>query len=276
MFGAAALAWVALHSSTAWAGVPECGGMRVESAVSCKVTVSASCEGQCELDVYKKACATELRTVCSQECTAPPDTQCTTDCGEICEADCSNGVSLICVHNCFDECTATCSASCEDAEDPGQCRASCEANCNGECDAQCAIVEPDDSCMKHCLECCDGSCRAIANMDCQITCQEEEFESCEYGMQAKCDGGCMADGSLFCDGEFVMSGWAVGDCVTELRARGVYVDVQVDVDLDDVDVGFEDPFEPASCSVGGSTGGSAALATVLTLGLFGLLRRRPA
>ncbi len=265
MIGYGVGAVVALLVATeARAGVEACGGMRLESAARCELVISASCEGQCDLDVYKKACATELRTVCDSDCQAAPEAECSTDCSEICEADCSNGVSLICVHNCFDECVGSCSAACADADDPSQCRASCEATCNGSCDEQCAIVEPDDSCLKHCLECCDGSCRAIANMDCQITCQTEEFESCEVGLAAECDGGCQADGTLFCDGEFVMSGTAAQGCIDALVSRGVEVDVQLDVDVD-ADVGF--------CSVGPGAGGAGWLSVFTLFGVIGLRRR---
>jgi hypothetical protein len=36
----------------------------------------------------------------------------------------------------------------------------------------------DASCYQHCVECCNGSCGARANMDCQTTCQDQEFETC--------------------------------------------------------------------------------------------------
>jgi hypothetical protein len=66
-----------------------------------------------------------------------------------------------------------CSDQCDGASDPTQCRATCEAT--GECDSQCRPVV-DGDCYTHCIECCGGSCKAQANMGCQTTCQEEEFE----------------------------------------------------------------------------------------------------
>jgi hypothetical protein len=58
-------------------------------------------------------------------------------------------------------------------------------------------------------------------MDCQTSCQEEEFETCEYEIQADCSASCSGQGALFCDGEYVLSGDEIGPCVSALIARGI-------------------------------------------------------
>jgi hypothetical protein len=58
-------------------------------------------------------------------------------------------------------------------------------------------------------------------MDCQTTCQDEEFETCEHELRVDCDGSCSATGALFCDGEFVLAADDIAPCVSALAARGI-------------------------------------------------------
>ena len=53
------------------------------------------------------------------------------------------------------------------------------------------------------------------------TCQEKEFEQCEYELEADCEASCEAEGALFCDGEYVRSGAELGDCIAALAAIGL-------------------------------------------------------
>lgn len=260
----AAIVAAALCSTPARAGIPECNDLRLENAFSCEIRGSLDCEAGCEgLGIYKKACATELHTVCRDTCTLDPEPTCTDECTEQCSSDCDAGVNVICIHNCFDECVGACDASCSDADDPATCRASCEATCDGECDIQCEATV-NGSCYQHCIECCGGSCGAQANMTCQQDCQEEEFETCEYGLQGECSASCDAEGALFCDGEFVMAGPEMQGCMDALIARGI---MEVEEALDDVVI--ETP--SAGCSAGNpSRGGWAAVG----LFMFALVARR--
>ncbi len=212
-----------LTAGTAGAGIPECGNLRLEDVGSCEVRGDVKCEAGCEdLGVYKKACATKLRTVCSNVCTLDADVGCTDECTVQCAADCDLGVNVICIHNCFGECAGSCEADCAEAADPAQCNATCEANCDGECDIKCKpLVE--GSCYTHCIECCGGSCKAQANMSCQQDCQEEEFEDCEYEVRADCDASCSGSGALFCDGEFAIAGKDLPACGRALLTRGIGV-----------------------------------------------------
>ena len=43
-------------------------------------------------------------------------------------------------------------------------------------------------------------------MNCQTDCQDVAFEECEHEFQASCSASCSADGALFCDDQFVVSG----------------------------------------------------------------------
>ncbi|HET9958452.1 MAG TPA: hypothetical protein VFQ61_28350 [Polyangiaceae bacterium] len=214
-------AMVLFGSTQAWAGVPECGGLRLEDVRRCEVRGSVSCQGGCsELGVYKKACATKLHKVCRSECTLAAEPSCSDECTVKCKQECDRGVPVTCIHNCFTECAGNCSDRCAGHPDPEQCVATCEATCDGECDMQCGALV-DASCYNHCIECCGGACTAQANMDCQTTCQDEQFESCEYELKADCSASCNAQGALFCDGEYVLSASDIVPCATALSERGI-------------------------------------------------------
>jgi hypothetical protein len=205
----------------AFAGIPECGDMRLEDAAGCELRGNVECQASCsELGVYKKACATKLQKVCRSECTLSPEPTCTDECTVSCQQECDAGVAITCTHNCFKECTEPCKFRCVGTEDPERCVASCEATCDGECDVQCRPVV-DASCYQHCIECCHGSCGAQANMDCQTTCQDKEFETCEHEFRADCDASCTGSGALFCDDKFVLAAQDIPPCVQALAARGI-------------------------------------------------------
>ncbi|HTM43680.1 MAG TPA: hypothetical protein VL137_01925 [Polyangiaceae bacterium] len=210
-----------LFTLPAQAGIAECNDLRLEDVSQCELQGDLSCSASCnELGVYKKACATKLTTVCQQQCTLDATPTCTDSCTEQCSSQCDLGVNVICSHNCFGECAKNCDFDCELSDNIEQCHASCEANCDNECDIKCKpLVE--GSCYQHCIECCGGSCKAQANMECQTTCQQQQFESCEYQFQADCQASCTGDGSLFCDGEYVLSGSQIPSCTEALVKRGV-------------------------------------------------------
>jgi hypothetical protein len=257
---------------SAHAGIPECGDVRLEDVESCEVRGDIQCEASCDdLGIYKKACATKLQKVCRDECVLDPEPTCTDECTVPCTRECDLGVSITCSHNCYAECEGSCDGSCAEADDPVQCRASCEATCDGECDVQCTAVAVDASCYQHCIECCGGSCGAQANMTCQETCQNREFEQCEYELRVDCEGSCSGDGALFCDGEYILSAEQIAPCAQALIARGLEVDVDVDVD---VDTNFGSKSSGGGCAMGGRTAPLSALLAGLCLAGLAALRRR--
>lgn len=270
-----------LVAPQAWAGIEECHNLRLESAARCELRGDLQCDASCEdFGVYEKACATKLTTECRQECTLDANPTCTDECTEQCTSSCDLGVNVICTHNCFGECTASCDFDCELADDVAQCHASCEANCDAECDIKCKpLVE--GSCYQHCIECCGGSCTAQANMNCQTTCQEREFESCEYEFRADCQASCTGNGSLFCDGEYVMSGEEIPSCAQALVNRGILgIDIDAVADLDFVSIpngsttADGSAKAKASCAFAHATAPSGSFATLAWMvGLF-ILRRR--
>lgn len=276
---AASFALLLGSGGPARAGIEECNNLRLEDVGHCTLEGDLQCDASCEdLGVYKKACATKLTTVCHEECTLEANPTCTDSCTEQCSADCDLGVNVICTHNCFGECTESCDFDCELADDVEQCHASCEANCDAECDIKCKPLV-SGSCYKHCIECCGGSCTAQANMNCQTSCQEREFESCEYEFKADCQASCTGSGSLFCDGEYVLSGQQIPECAMALVERGV-----AGLDLDAVgSIDVQDGVTSArgearaSCSLSnlsGSAGGSGALGLGVALALWAVRRRR--
>lgn len=253
--------------TTARAGIPECGGIRLEDATNCELRAEVDCEAGCaELGIYETACATRLHTVCRSECTLSAEPTCTDSCTTMCQTECDRGVPITCIHNCFAECVGSCDATCAGAADQGRCMASCEATCDGECDVQCAPVV-DASCYQHCVECCGGSCGAQANMDCQTVCQDMQFEDCEHEFRADCMASCSADGALFCDGEYVLSGSQLQTCIDALLERGIGGEIRAE---GSVTIGGEGA--STSCSAthaddgaGAGLSGGAALVALLAL-----------
>ncbi len=227
MVGEARMRWIGLVlaagvvASPAHAGFPECGNFRLEDARKCEIRAKVNCMAGCsELGVYKTACATKLHTVCRKDCTLSAMPTCTDSCTVRCSEDCSRGVNVICQHNCFRECVGSCDVKCAGSANATQCRATCEATCDGECDIQCRPVV-NASCYQHCVECCGGSCKAQANMDCQTTCQDKTFEQCEHEFRLNCQASCSADGALFCDGRYVLSGKDIPACAKAIVERGI-------------------------------------------------------
>lgn len=274
-FPAATAVAVIAFASPAQAGIPECGGIRLEDAGNCEIKGELDCEAGCDnLGVYKKACATKLHTVCREECTLLAEPVCEDECTVACESDCDRGINITCAHNCFGECVGSCDTQCEGVADAEQCHASCEATCDGECDIQCAPVV-DASCYQHCVECCHGSCGARANMDCQTDCQEEEFESCEYEFRADCSASCSGDGALFCDGEYVLAGSEIGPCINALIARGIG-ELELDGEVDGkLDLGGNDGSASAGCQLGRSpTAPGWMLFSLAAVGAVFFRRRR--
>ncbi|MDH5491538.1 MAG: hypothetical protein OEY14_06250 [Myxococcales bacterium] len=264
------LAW-ALVPASAHAGIPECGGLRLEDVASCEVQASVDCEAGCSrFGIYKVACATQLQSVCRPSCTLAAEPTCTDSCTVMCQGECDLGVSITCQHNCFGECAGSCGTSCAGAVNVEQCVASCEATCDGECDIQCAVVDGD--CYVHCVECCGGSCTAQANMDCQTSCQDVEFETCEREFQAECMASCSVDGALFCDGKYVMSATDIEPCIAALAAQGIMVQAEASVTLGPD--GLSADGSVCSVSQVGAKSGTLGLLTLLGLGLLVALGRR--
>ncbi|TKC90772.1 hypothetical protein [Polyangium fumosum] len=212
------------------AGVEECGNIRFQGLSNCEVRVTAQCTAGCsEFGIYKTACATKLTQVCGDQCTLSAMPTCTDNCTVQCKSDCDNGVNVICSHNCFEECTARRDTECAAKADPAQCAATWDANCDNECDAKCVTV--DGGCYQHCVECCGGSCSADANMDCQYSCQDVEFEECEQEFRANCEASCTGDGALFCDGKYIIAGSQVPTCLKALAAQGIEVKAEGSVTI---------------------------------------------
>lgn len=256
----------------AGAGIAECGNIRFDGLGNCELRFTGECTASCsELGIYKTACATKLVPVCKSQCTLSAMPTCTDDCTVQCKTDCDNGVNVICSHNCFLECTATEQAKCMGAVDGAQCSAIFEANCDSECDAQCVTV--DGGCYQHCIECCGGSCTADANMDCQTTCQDMVFEDCEHEFRANCDASCSGDGSLFCDGKFIISGSQVPACVQALSAKGIGV-VEVKGEVNIGPNGVDGNVAAGLCSFGHSEDASFAGSFAVFAAAAGWLARR--
>ncbi|MEM9456181.1 MAG: hypothetical protein AAGF11_18510 [Myxococcota bacterium] len=262
----------ALPSSAA-ATVPECSGVAIAADAQCEQRIEIGCQSSCELDDVLMACAAELTASCKAQCDFDFDIQCSNDCGATCEQRCLTG-DVVCHDECAEECSVNCVDTCAGAEDPRQCRASCEATCASECDQACGELTLDASCDEHCNRCCIGSCTAQANFDCQIGCQGDVFEACQFDTVDQCGASCGTSGTIYCDGQFVAGGDDVDPCMDALQQQEI--DVTVDVALG------ERPSLPSGslglCRVGGAGSGSGSgagwLGGLLVMGLIALRRRR--
>lgn len=256
-------------SLPASAGIDACNNIRFDGLTNCEVKLTAACSVACNnVGAFVMACATNLVPKCKETCTLPANPTCTDSCTVQCKSDCDNGVNVICSHNCFGECTVNRDTECSSAADPGQCAATWDANCDFECDQRCVTV--DGGCYQHCIECCDGSCTADANMDCQETCQDPQFDQCEQSFLDNCDADCNADGALFCDGKYIISGSQIDACIEALAAEGIEVKAEGEVTIgpDGVDGSIK-----GLCSYSPSTQAPVG-APLALMGLVGWLARR--
>ncbi|MCH9688515.1 MAG: hypothetical protein K0V04_44200 [Deltaproteobacteria bacterium] len=259
---------------TARAGASECGGAHVERGADCEILVSAGCQASCDVNGMLTACAADLMATCQAGCNLDVEWTCTDECQVQCEDQCrADGGQVICTDGCMGECRGACDDRCADAEDPDQCWAACEATCSGECETSCANVPADADCTEACQECCHGSCSARVNLDCQLGCQAGGFADCQQSAAQACEGSCGIEGTLFCDGQFIVSGSEVNGCVDALSDRGIFVRTEIEVDLDGV---LEDGQSSARDAVGFCrvSPGSGAWGTMAVLGLLGLVASR--
>lgn len=273
--GLAAFAWLGL-APVAQAGAPECDGVHVERGAACEVVVSAGCEASCDVSSVLDRCAADLMASCQAGCDLDADITCVErDCTPQCEAQCqADGGQVICHEGCMREGRDACTDACEPGDDP--CFAGCEATLSGECEQSCANVPVDADCFEACQECCHGSCSARINLDCQLGCQAGGFVDCQVAALDACEASCGLQGTLFCDGQYVVAGDQVGDCVDALADRGIRVDWDVDIDVQEVFEGLGDEARDSVglCRVDPQGGRGAAFAVLGLLGLLVARRRR--
>jgi hypothetical protein len=109
-------------------------------------------------------------------------------------------------------------------------------------------------------------------MDCQTTCQDQQFETCENEFRANCSASCTGDGALFCDGEYVLSGSQLPGCAQALVNQGIgNLELKGSVSLADLG----NKAGKSSCQMGSglpSSGGRWAMGA-LGLAIAGVRRR---
>lgn len=263
-------------SLSAHAGAPECGGAHVERGAYCEIKYTAGCRADCDVDSMLSTCAAELMASCQGGCNLDVDVTCTDDCQVQCEDQCrADGGQVICNDGCMGECRGACDDRCAGADDADECYASCEATCSGECEESCANVPADADCTEACKECCHGSCSARVNLDCQLGCQASGFSDCQAAALDECSGSCGIEGSIFCDGQYIVSGSDVSACADALRERGVIVETNTDVDLEFGDEDGDGSGSIGLCRVSSDGGGWSAFAVLGLLGLVATRRGRP-
>ncbi len=264
-------------SSTAHAtGIPECNGLTIDSLGSCELRVDADCRASCSIDVTYHSCSTIRATECRDVCTeVPGEGEC--DVQEVCEEQCSTR-DFTCASNCASECGDDCQYSCNDADDVQQCLTGCQASCNLECDNRCPRVPVGGSCVDHCVECMGATCKAWANMDCQLECQDVEYEQCQRDIEGGCEASCNGSGAIFCDGQIIAFGDQLTECAQALVERGASFELEVEAEVE-LDLFGGDSEAGLGCAVGPNGSGDpldflAPLGLALGLGLTRRRRRR--
>jgi hypothetical protein len=125
--------------------------------------------------------------------------------------------------------------------------------------------------MPTCLNACAGSCTAQANVDCQISCQENTYTQCEQTLVEQCRTECMQQGgAIFCDGQF-LNAQDVQSCADELSNE-----IQIDLQIDSSFPGDKKVVVDSGCSVGqvGTADGSLGTALMSALCALGFYVRR--
>lgn len=275
--GGIAMAALLGTATPAQAGAPECGGAHVDRGASCELKLTAGCEASCDVGAMLDTCAAELMASCQGGCDLDVDVTCTDNCQEQCENQCrADGGQVICNDGCMGECRGACDDRCAGADDSEECYASCEATCSGECEESCANVPADADCTEACQECCHGSCSARVNLDCQLSCQASGFSECQVAALDECEGSCGVKGTIFCDGQYIVSGDDVSPCMDALADRGIVVELSTEVDIDlgndDEDGGTD--MSVGLCRVSPDGGSWTGFAVLALLGLVAGRRRR--
>lgn len=212
VFSALAFSAPMLLTSSAQAGLADCGNIDVKANAQCEVVVEGGCTAKCEPINFTAACQGQ----CSGSCTAQASLSCTADCSGSCSGECNaNPGSFDCKASCEADCSGTCDASCSAKANAAECKASCKATCQGECGGSCEGTPPSATCEAKCDASCQGSCEGQANIDCQATCQG----SCSANLQGGCTARCESpEGALFCDGQYVDTGDHLAKCISALEA----------------------------------------------------------
>lgn len=268
------LALFSVSSTAQAAGIPECNGLSIDSLASCELRLDAECRASCDIGVTYHSCSTIRATECRDVCTEiPAEGEC--DPQQVCEEQCSVR-DFTCASNCASECGDDCQYACNDADDVQQCLTGCQASCNLECDARCPRVPVGGSCVDHCIECMGATCSAWANMDCQLECQEVEYEQCQRDIVGGCEASCNGSGALFCDGQVIAFGDQLNQCAQALLEQGVSVDLGVEAEVE-LDLWGDGPNGTAGCALAPAGTGDPLdfLAPLgLVLGLGAMRRRR--
>jgi hypothetical protein len=214
-------------SASAQDGLAACGNIAVEYRSDCVVEPPGiTCEERCTPVRVETSCASQLRTVCAEECTTTIVEEevevCSTDCVTECEL---NPGGFDCDLSCRGRCSGNCSSRCSTNSDATHCLASCRANCAASCSGGCQLVLPSASCEEICTPSCRSEVRARETVACQIQCQDKLFTECEDRLVGGCKTDCRSvEGALFCEDQFIDHGDNLQQCIDALQDFEVTVE----------------------------------------------------
>lgn len=208
------------RSASAQDGLEACGNIAVEYRAECNVEPpGVQCETLCTPIAVESSCASELRTVCANECTTTIVEEVVKVCSNSCVTECEvDPGSFDCGVSCQGRCSTDCSSRCAGNSSESHCVASCRANCAASCRGGCKLVLPSATCEQICTPSCRAEIQARETVDCQVTCQDELFTECEQRLVGGCKTDCKTtEGALFCEDQFVDHDDNLQECIEALE-----------------------------------------------------------
>lgn len=216
----------AAPAASAQASLDACGNIAIDYEARCEIEApGVECETLCTPVRVQASCASELRTVCEDECTTTIVEEVVEVCSESCINECElDPGGFDCGFSCQSRCFGNCDTACASSPSGSRCRASCEANCAGSCSGECRLVLPSATCEQRCTPSCRGEVRARETVQCQVQCQDELFTECEEELVGGCQTECQSsEGVLFCEDQFIDTGSQLEECIDALE------DIEIEV-----------------------------------------------
>lgn len=218
--GLAAVVFLPQRSASAQEGLEACGNIAVEYRAECNLEPpGVQCETLCTPLAVESSCASELRTVCANECTTTITEEVVKVCENSCVTECElNSGSFDCDVSCQGRCSTDCSTRCQGSSSGAHCLASCRANCAASCRGGCNLVLPSATCEQICTPSCRSEIQARETVECQVQCQDKLFTECEQRLVGGCKTDCQTtEGALFCEDQFVDHDDNLQDCIDALE-----------------------------------------------------------
>ncbi len=172
------------------------------------VQLSGSCEYETGCSASCTAasinCNVQYSDSCSKSCTETQSDTCTTACAKQCTTTPGS-------FSCTDYCSGQCETVCSGHDNCGAANLTdCETDCQGQCSYSCEETPSTTSCTTE----CETSCKATENIQCAVSCQVKQSETCDL-TPASCTASCNSGGGIIsCNGQVVYVAATVADAAS--------------------------------------------------------------